>query len=114
MDMFEDTEEFYSADLKKKAGFGKGGEKNFDGVAAELQMQTYLLVKDFRLRKRKSDGQEYGWPISVYTTPEQLWGYEHVTSGYQEDPKVSWLRLQERIQEEYPWADARQIGRVLR
>lgn len=114
MDLFEGNEEFYSADLKAKAGFGKGGEKNFDGVATDLQMQTYLLVKDFRLRRRKSDGQEYGWPISVYTTPEQLWDYDYVTSGYGEDPKVSWLRMLERVQEEYPWADVRDIGKVLR
>ena len=45
--------EYFSSELKKKAGFGKGGEKGFDGVITALQMQTYLCVRDFRQRKNK-------------------------------------------------------------
>ena len=69
VDLFETDEELYSFECKKKAGFGKEGEKNFDGVITDLQMQGYIVVRDFRRRKRKKDGVEYGWPISVYTTP---------------------------------------------
>ena len=32
-----------STDLKKKAGFGKEGEKNYPGIVTGLQMQTYLV-----------------------------------------------------------------------
>ena len=31
---------------------GKGGEKNFSGILTELQMQTYLIMSDFRQRAR--------------------------------------------------------------
>jgi hypothetical protein len=48
MDLFEKENELYSFEVKKKAGFGKGGEKNFEGTMAKLQMQTYLCVRDFR------------------------------------------------------------------
>lgn len=51
--------EYYSSELKQKAGFGKGGEKGFEGIVTNLQMQTYLCVRDFRQRKNKK-GQEYG------------------------------------------------------
>ena len=73
MDRFLEQEEWFSSDLKRQAGFGKGGEKNFDGVITELQMQGYIVIQDFRRRRRKKDGVEYGWPIAVYTTPENLW-----------------------------------------
>ena len=43
MDLFEDERELYSFEVKKMAGFGKGGEKNFDGVITELQMQGYIV-----------------------------------------------------------------------
>ena len=46
-------EELFSYELKESAGFGKGGEKNFPGIVTELQMQTYLTVKDFRCKKNK-------------------------------------------------------------
>ena len=66
-------EEYYSNELKQKAGFGKGGEKGFDGVLTGLQMQMYLSVLDFKQRKNKK-GECYGWPIAIYTTPEHMWG----------------------------------------
>ena len=50
MDLFEVRKEYPSYELKKDAGFGKGGEKNFSGVVTELQMQTYLVTRDFDRR----------------------------------------------------------------
>ena len=34
-----------------------------------LQMQTYLIISGFHQRKNRR-GQEYGWHLSVYETPE--------------------------------------------
>ena len=48
-----------STDLKKQAGFGKGGEKNYPGIITQLQMETYLVISDFRRRTNKK-GEEYG------------------------------------------------------
>ena len=65
MDVFEQINEaggneIMSNELKEKAGFNKeGGEKNFEGVLTELQMQTYLIVSDFRQRKNKN-GEDFG------------------------------------------------------
>ena len=114
MDLFEDEKELYSFEVKSQAGFGKGGEKNFDGVITDLQMQGYILNRDFRRRRRKKDGVEYGWPIAVYTTPEHLWGYEEVTSAYREDPQKSFERIMEKITEEFPEAEEGQIRKMIR
>lgn len=72
--------EMYSCDLKRAAGFGKGGEKGFDGAVLKLQMSSYLLIADFR-RKVSKKGDEYGWHHTVLSTPEAKWG-EHIRSQY--------------------------------
>ena len=109
MDRFLEQEEWFSSQLKRQAGFGKGGEKNFDGVITELQMQGYIVIRDFRRRRRKKDGVEYGWPIAVYTTPENLWDYEAVSAAYKEDPQISYSRIVEQVKKEFPEASDRQL-----
>ena len=74
MDLFAEENadaELYSSEVKQRAGFGKDGEKNFDGTVTDLEMKTYLCVRDFRQRKNKK-GETYGWAIAVYATPEQI------------------------------------------
>lgn len=88
MDQFLEREELFSNELKRLAGFGKGGLKNFDGTVTALQMQGYIIIRDFRRRVNKK-GLEYGWPLSVYSTPEALWGYEHIASAYHIGPEKS-------------------------
>jgi hypothetical protein len=114
MDLFETESELFSFEIKKKAGFGREGEKNFEGVITDLQMQSYLVTKDFRKRRRKKDGVEYGWAIAVYTTPEQLWGYDVVSAAYKEESETSRQKIFARIQEEYPWASQDQIRHVMK
>lgn len=105
--------EILSNQLKVMAGFGKYGEKGFDGVITTLMMQLYLCNCDFRKRKNKK-GQEYGWNVAVYCAPEYLWGYDTVTVSYKEDSKVSWERVVEHMHEIYPIATDKQIRKVLK
>ncbi|MBR1797399.1 MAG: hypothetical protein IJ757_05230 [Clostridiales bacterium] len=102
----------YSNDVKERAGFGKGGLKNFDGTCAKLQMMTYLVAQDFRPRKNKS-GEEYGWAVAVYTMPEYLWGYKHVTKCYKDSPDKSRERIIKQIAKYYD-AEEAAIARVIR
>ena len=53
MDQFADRQELSSFALRRLAGFGKGGETNFDGTVTDLQMDGYLLIRDFRQRVNK-------------------------------------------------------------
>ena len=113
MDLFEEPEaELFSFEVKEKAGFGKGGEKNFEGTITGLQMMTYLVVRDFRQKKSKK-GKAYGMPVAVYCRPEKLWGYEYVTSCYREDPKVSAERIRSYMEERYPIADEKQVTKLI-
>lgn len=101
-----------STDLKKQAGFGKGGEKNYQGIITQLQMETYLVISDFRRRENKR-GEEYGMEVSILLPPESIWGYDTVTAAYSESPKKSWERQINRVKELYPDADDQSIIHLL-
>lgn len=113
MDQFDMGEEYTGQELKQKAGFGKGGEKNFNGVITELQMQSYLTIRDFR-RKRNKRGAEYGMSVSIYAKPEELWGYEMVTSAYKENPETSRERIYRHVRDMYPQTDEKNIRKLLK
>lgn len=81
MDLFREKPEYLVMDIKRRAGFTPGGEKNFNGVITALEMKTYLVVTDFRQRLNKK-GLPYGWHVSVYAQPESIWGYDLVTGAY--------------------------------
>ena len=105
--------EMLSNELKIKAGFGKDGEKGFDGAITNLCMQTYLCNCDFRKRKNKK-GIEYGWDVAVYSSVEHIYGYDYVTSCYKEEPTESWNRIVEYMHETYPITTDKQIRKLLR
>lgn len=115
MDLFAEENadaELYSFEVKQNAGFGKDGEKNFEGTVTDLEMRMYLCIRDFRQKKNKK-GEEYGWAIAVYSTPEHLFGYDHVTSAYKEDPEESWKRIVAHMNDRYPIAAEAQIRSVI-
>lgn len=96
MDLFEDDTRLFSYEVKEKAGFGKGGLKNFEGTITDLQMMTYLCMRDFKKRINKK-GEPYGWDVAIYAKPEQLFGYKHVTKAYKESPDESRERIIKQI-----------------
>lgn len=115
MDLFaEENEnaELYSSEIKQNAGFGKEGEKGFEGTITNLQHMMYLCVRDFRQKKNKK-GQEYGWAIAVYATPEHIFGYEHVTAAYSENPLDSGKKIAMHIMDVYPIASTSQIKKLI-
>ena len=87
-------------------------DKNFQGTLTDLQMQTYLILSDFRQRKNKK-GQTYGWHIAAVETPETKWGRGFVTSAYTEDPMESWNRIVEFVREHFPSANDETIQKIL-
>lgn len=105
--------EIFSNELKQIAGFGKDGMKGFDGAVTKLMMMTYLCNCDFKKRKNKK-GQEFGWDVAIYTTPETLWGYDYVTSAYQEKPEESFRRIADYLKEKYPQSTDQQIKKVIK
>ena len=118
MDVFELDDEsvgrqIMSSEVKQLAGFSKdGGEKNFEGVLTDLQMQTYLIMGDFCQKKNKK-GVPYGWYIAVMETPETKWGREFVASAYAEDPAESWQKIITHMKKFFPEASDDQLQKLL-
>ena len=106
------SESLYTFEIKERAGFGKDGFKNFEGTLAKLQMQSYLVAKDFRPRLNKK-GESFGWAVASMTPPEYLWGYKFVTGRYNEAPAESLARMVKQICRYYD-ADERDVRRVLK
>lgn len=105
------SEYLYTNEMKEKAGFGKGGVKNFEGTLTKLQMQSYLTVKDFKPRLNKK-GEEFGWAVAIMTPPEYLWGYKSVSGRYKESPAVSYDKIIKQIQKHFD-ADEADIRKVI-
>ena len=101
MDLFTPETELLSYEVKERAGFGRNGEKGFEGTVTALQMETDLCVCDFRKRRNKA-GREYGWDVSVYSMPEHVFGYDLVAKAYREEPGASRERIVGRLTEFFP------------
>ena len=111
MDCFQNGEQLFSHELKRIAGFCKGGEKNFPGVVAGLQHKTYLVLCDFRQRLNKKQ-EPYGWALAVYATPETVFGADTIAAAYGEKPEVSKARIFAFLKNEYPIATETQIEKM--
>ena len=110
MDAFEPDESgvgksLLSSDLRSIAG-------KDESTLVHLQMQTYLVISGFQQKKNKK-GEEYGWRLAVYETPETKWGQAHVISSYSEEPGKSWERIFTQIKKNNPDADDKSIRKML-
>lgn len=101
-----------STELKQRARFGKDGSKNYPGILTGLQMQLYLVIGGFKRRVNKK-GSEYGMAVSVIMTPESVWGYECLSSAYDESPAESWRRIYEHTRAMYPDAENTAIIKLI-
>lgn len=113
MDLFQEADQLPSNRIKEMAGFSKGGEKNFNGTMTRLQMQTYLIVSDFT-RKRNKKGEEYGWSVAAYTTPEKFFGEDLVKSSYSVRPEESGELIFNHIMNLYKTSDKKDVRKVLK
>lgn len=81
-----------SKTLKGICNYRKGGNKGFDAVITRLQMQSYVCIADFEYMRDKY-GQQYGWGVAKYSTPEELYGYDSITKAYCRMPEESRERI---------------------
>lgn len=113
VDVLSERGPMLSGDLKRAAGFEKGGLKGFDSAISLLQMQTYVTIKEFVYKKDRY-GKPYGWGVGRYALSEDVFG-EKVTNGrYDIAPMESKRAIVSHIQSLFPNADAAQIEKLIR
>ncbi len=113
IDVLQQRGECLSNELKIAAGFGKGGEKGFEGTITQLQMQTYITVRKFQKRRNKKN-EEYGWPIASFTLSENLFGEEYIKSQYHLGGEKAKEMIVAKIESFCPSATKQNIEKVIR
>ena len=111
MDCLTDAPELPGWRLKQLAGFGTGGEKNFNGTVTALQDMLYIVISDFRRRKNKF-GLDYGWDVSVYARPEELWP-GIADEAYRIPPKQAYDEIRGQMASLYPGAADQAVGSLI-
>lgn len=101
-----------SKELKSVCNYRKDGNKGFDTVITRLQMQTYISIADFVYMKDKY-GRPYGWGVAKYSTPEELFGYDYVTSAYAMEPMDSKAKILAHLQKILPDTEERKILKLI-
>ncbi|MBQ1456001.1 MAG: hypothetical protein IIZ25_09165 [Thermoguttaceae bacterium] len=107
MDCFLRIGELATYDIKKRAGFGRGGERGFEGAITSLQEKLFLVASDFRRRVTKQ-GIPYGWDVAIYALPEDLWGDDSTNSANQ-TPLESYRAITRHFKKLYPRHTERDI-----
>ena len=99
--------------LKEALNYRKGGNTGFETCITRLQMQSYVCIADFVYMQDRY-GKPYGWGVAEYATPEELFGYDLITSAYQRDPQESKERMMQHLSSILPDASAQQITKILK
>lgn len=99
-------------EMKTLGGFGKGESSAFDRAVAGLQAKMYITVCG-RTRRRNKLGEEYGWDITVFCTPEEYFGEELIAEAARISPDEAFGRISERILQLNPDADGKRIRKFI-
>ena len=101
-----------SKPLKQLGDYRKGGKKGFDGAITRLQKQGYVLISDFGYATDK-EGNQYGWGIAEYSTPEKFLGKRFTDKVYQRSPEESCERVVKQFRKILPGVEEEEIRRML-
>ena len=82
----------------------------FDAFVTRLQMGCHIITEDF-VYPRDRHGHEYGWGLSLLTTPERLLG--HDLCQCPRTPKESFERLVAHFRSLLPAASERQLLKLI-
>ena len=102
-----------SKPLKKLGNYGSKGKKGFDSSITRLQKQCYVIISDFRYATDKS-GNEYGWGIAEYSTPEKFMGKRFINNVYKRTPEESYERLVRHFKKILPGIEDKWIEKMLK
>ncbi len=112
-ELLDENAPLMSKELKRIGDYGKNGKKGFDTMMTRLQKQCYVITSDFRYATDKL-GNEYGWGIAEYSTPEKFMGKKFTDAVYKRTPEESFARVLKQLKKILPDAEEEQIRKILR
>ena len=75
-------------------------------------MQSYICIADFIYMQDKY-GRPYGWGVAEYTTLEDRFGYDFITSAYQRDPQESRERILNHLCSRLPGTNEELLEKIV-
>ena len=111
-DLIDANEPVLSKNLKQLGNYRKGGNKGFDTVITRLQAECYVVISDFKYMTDKF-GQQYGWGVAEYSTPERFMGDVFTENIYRRSPQESYERIFEHLKSILPDADDKKLRKML-
>lgn len=112
-DLLDENAPVVSKALKKLGDYRKGGNKGFDTAITRLQAQCYVLISDF-VYMRDKNGEQYGWGVAEYSTPEKFIGKDFTDNVYRREPEESYRRIFDHLRKILPDASDEQIAKFLK
>ena len=111
-DLLEAKGPLLSKELKKLGNYRKGGASGFDTSINRLQAQCFALISDFVYQTDRF-GNEYGWGIAEYATPEQFFGGGFAQDVYRCEPEESYDRLLAHVSRLFPSVNMEEIKKFV-
>ena len=111
-ELIEANEPILSKPLKKLGDYRKGGKKGFDSSVTRLQKHAYVVISDFRYLTDRN-GNEYGWGVAEYATPEKFYGKEFTDNVYRRTPEESYERIMNHFQKILPGVDEKALEKII-
>ena len=102
-----------SKPLKQLGNYKKGGRKGFDSAVTRLQKQCYVIISDFVYAKDKN-GNEYGWGVAEYSTPEKFFGSNFRKKVYSKTPEESYEKIFKQFKKILPGVDEALIKKIIK
>ncbi|MGI5888146.1 MAG: AlkZ-related protein [Oscillospiraceae bacterium] len=100
--------------LRQKMGLDtRSGRYRFEKLSGWLQMHCYILQGGFVYKKYKN-GRTEDYGISLFDTPEHLFGEDLVRSAYSEDPEKSLDDIMAMVTSRHPDFDRKKLRGLLR
>jgi hypothetical protein len=108
-----ENEPVISKKLKQLGNYKKGGKVGFETLITHLQESCYVLTSDFTYLKDKN-GNDYGWGVAEYSTPEKFFGKSFLNKVYKRTPEESYKKLFAHLKSILPNATDDEIKRILK
>ena len=112
-ELLDENAPIISKTLKRIGNYSKNGRKGFDGTITKLQRLGYAVISDFTHAIDKN-GQEYGWGIAEYSTPEKFFGSYFTGRVYKSSPEESFDKLMKHFKKILPKATEEEIRKILK
>lgn len=112
-DLVDANAPILSKKLKELGNYRKGGNKGFDTIITRLQSQCYILVSDFVYLTDKK-GQQYGWGVAEYSTPEAFLGDGFTKCVYDKSPEESYEKVFMHLKKLLPGVEEAAIKKFLK